>query len=50
LERRDEKDTAAVGKESLAKTLDERYAEMSKSEKRGYWIFGFVVVTIMLLM
>jgi hypothetical protein len=36
-------------KESFTKGLDERYAEMSKSEKVGYWIFGFVVVTIMFL-
>lgn len=37
-------------KETFTKTRDERYAEMSKSEKRGYWIFGFVVVAIMFLL
>jgi hypothetical protein len=37
-------------KESFTKTRDERYAEMSKSEKLGYWIFGLVIVTIIFLM
>ena len=37
-------------KESFTKTLDARYAEMSKSERLGYWIFGFVVVTTMFLL
>ena len=37
-------------KESFTKTFDERYAEASKSEKISYWIFGFVVVTIMFLL
>lgn len=37
-------------KDSFTKSRDEIYAEMSKSEKIGYWISIFVVVTIMLLM
>jgi hypothetical protein len=37
-------------KESFTKSFGQRYAEMSKSEKVGYSIFGFVVVTIMYLL
>jgi len=37
-------------KESFTKSFDRRYAEMSTSEKVGYWIFGFVVVTVMFLL
>jgi hypothetical protein len=37
-------------KESFTKSFSQRYAEMSKSEKVGYWISGFVVVTIMYLL
>ncbi len=37
-------------KESFTKTRGEIYAEMSKSEKLGYWLCIFVVFTIMFLM
>jgi len=37
-------------KDSFAKSFDQRYAKMSKSERVGYWIFGIVVVTIMFLL
>jgi hypothetical protein len=36
-------------KDAFTKSRDEIYAEMSKSEKLGYWISIFVVVTIMFL-
>ena len=38
-------------KETFTKSFDERYAEMSKGEKTGYWIFvGFVFLVILLMM
>jgi len=38
-------------KESLTKSFDERYAEMSKCEKAGHWIVvGFVFLVILLML
>lgn len=38
-------------KETFTKSFDERYAEMSKGEKIGHWIFaGFVFLVILLMM
>ncbi|WP_313174676.1 hypothetical protein [Massilia sp.] len=38
-------------KETFTKSFDERYAEMSKGEKTGHWIFvGFVFLFILLML
>jgi hypothetical protein len=36
-------------KESFTKPLHERYAEMSKGERFGYWTFFFIVILLMLI-
>lgn len=36
--------------ESFTKSFDERYAEMSKGEKLGHWIFMGTLIFIMALM
>lgn len=39
-------------KEMFTKSFDERYAEMSKGEKIGYWIFvgtGIFIISLMFI-